>query len=282
MEVTTSKSAFRATVAALRRSGDRIGLVPTMGALHAGHLSLIEAAAKSTDHVVVSVFVNPLQFGQGVESPEYPRDVEGDLEMCRSAGAAAVFAPTEQEIYPSGKPLVMVSTGALGERLEGAFRPGHFEGVATVVLKLLNIVGECRAYFGEKDFQQLVIVRRLVEDLDVPAEIDACPTMRDPDGLAISSRNRLLGPKQRTAALALYRALEAGREAIESGERDAWSVESEMAHVLDSESRLVPSYAAVADPARLCPVETIDGEVRLLVAAELGSVRLIDNLQVTP
>ncbi|MGH9294453.1 MAG: pantoate--beta-alanine ligase [Acidimicrobiales bacterium] len=280
MDVLGTRAELRSSAAALRSAGANIGLVATMGSLHAGHLSLVEAANRNGDSVVVSIFVNPLQFASGTDLEAYPRDLGSDLSTCEAAGAAAVFTPTAEEMYPEGEPGVVVVPASLGKHYEGASRPGHLEGVATVVTKLLNLVGTCRSYFGEKDYQQLMVVRRLVADLDVDAAIVACPTVREPDGLALSSRNALLGAKQRAAATALYRALEAGRGAIEAGEREAWAVESEMSHVLDIESRLVPIYAGVADPARLMPIDEIAGPVRLLVAAEVGPVRLIDNLGV--
>jgi pantoate--beta-alanine ligase len=255
-----------------------VGLVPTMGALHDGHLSLVVAARKRCTLVAVTIFVNPLQFGGDAAFNAYPRRLQEDIALCEGAGVAVVFAPTEHEMYPAGAEGTTVVPGPLASRWEGASRPGHFVGVTTIVTKLLSLANGCVAFFGEKDFQQLLIVRRLVEDLDLPAEIAACPTVREPDGLAMSSRNRRLAPFEREAAVSLWRSLMAGRDAVAGGERDPQAVTAVMEQVLGAEEAVVADYAAVADPLSLSPIETIEGEVRLLVAAQVGPVRLIDNL----
>jgi pantoate--beta-alanine ligase len=277
VEVTRTRSGFRAECEALRAKQASVGLVPTMGALHDGHLSLIRAAVARGDAPVVSIFVNPLQFGEASDLENYPRDEERDLEACEREGVDVVFVPSVDEMYPSGQPGTTVTPGPLAEVLEGAARPGHFQGVATVVTKLFSLTGECRAYFGEKDYQQLVIVRRIVADLDLTVTVVPCPIVREPDGLAMSSRNRLLSLDDRERALALYQALERGRKLVGSGEQSPRVVEETMMEVLSETS--TPDYAAARDPERLCPVERFDRAVRLLVAARVGRVRLIDNLE---
>ncbi len=253
-----------------------------MGALHAGHLSLMAAARRDCDCVVVSIFVNPTQFGDASDLAAYPRDLATDAEMCAAAGVDVVFAPSVAEMYPGGSLDTSVVPGALAEVLEGPSRPGHFTGVATVVTKLLSIAGHCRAYFGEKDFQQLAVVRRLVADLNLPAEVVGCDTVREADGLAMSSRNGRLGPEQRVAATALYRALVTGARLVSAGERSSAAVCEAMEVVLSAEPLLTIDYAAAADPATLANVTDIDAEVRLLVAARVGPVRLIDNVAALP
>jgi len=262
-----------------RATGREVGLVPTMGALHAGHRSLVERAAAECDVVAVTVFVNPLQFGDAADLARYPRDLDGDVAKAQAAGASVVFAPSVQEMYP-GYPDPVATTvhvDGVSEGLEGASRPGHFDGVATVVAKLFALAGRSRAYFGEKDFQQLAVVRRMATDLSLPVEVVACPTVREPDGLALSSRNVRLSPDERLAAVALRRALVEGRAAIARGERMADRVRAAMTAVLDAAPLVRPDYAEVVDPGTLCRVSRIEGELRLLVAAEVGPVRLIDN-----
>jgi pantoate--beta-alanine ligase len=253
-----------------------------MGALHAGHLSLMAAARRDCDCVVVSIFVNPTQFGDPSDLAAYPRDLETDAGMCAAAGVDVVFAPSVAEMYPGGSLDTSVVPGALAEVLEGPSRPGHFTGVATVVTKLLSIAGHCRAYFGEKDFQQLAVVRRLVADLNLPADVVGCATVREADGLAMSSRNGRLGPQERVAATALYRALLMGARLVSAGERSSAAVRLAMEGVLSAEPLVAPDYSAVADPATLANVMDISAEVRLLVAARVGPVRLIDNVAALP
>ncbi len=278
MELIARRSEWRALLAAHRRAGARVGLVPTMGALHAGHLSLVEAARGACDVVAVTIFVNPLQFGDAADLTAYPRDLEADLEAAARAGVDAVFAPSAEEMYPAGPPETVVVPGPLASLLEGRSRPGHFEGVATVVTKLFSLAGACSAFFGEKDFQQLVVVRRIVGDLDLPVSVVGCPIVRDEDGLALSSRNRRLAAGERPAARLLYRSLEAGRRVLESGGTPE-RAEQEMWAVLATDDLVRPDYAAVVDPDSLRPpAGGTAGPVRLLVAAEVGPVRLIDNL----
>jgi pantoate--beta-alanine ligase len=249
-----------------------------MGALHDGHVSLIRRARAETDALVVSIFVNPLQFGDAADLARYPRDEERDLATAEHLGADLAFAPAAPEMYPRGEPEVTVDPGPLGERLEGAGRPGHFRGVATVVSKLLHAVGPSRAYFGEKDAQQLAVVRRLVADLDEPVAIVACPTVREADGLALSSRNAQLSPAQREAAGCLFLALAAAAELARAGEREAGRLVAVMAREIGATLEARLAYAAVVDDATFEEVSLVDGPSRALVAATFGRVRLIDNL----
>jgi len=261
-----------------RARGHGVGLVPTMGALHAGHGSLVRRARAERDLVVVSTFVNPLQFGDPADLTAYERDEGRDLEVLRGIGVDLVFAPSVEEMYPGGEPQVTVDPGPLGERLEGASRPGHFGGVATVVAKLFHAVGPCVAYFGEKDAQQLAIVRRMARDLSFPVELVACPIVREPDGLAMSSRNARLSAEQREAAGCLFLALSEAAELARSGERDAAALVAAMAREVGATPEARLDYAAVVDEATFEEVRRIDGPSRALVAARFGEVRLIDNL----
>ncbi len=267
---------------AVRASGRTVGLVPTMGALHDGHRALIARAAAECDVVVVSVFVNPTQFGDPADLVAYPRTLDADLTVAGSAGACIVFAPSVDEMYPerAAGSQTTVSLSGIAERWEGASRPGHFDGVATVVVKLLAMAGRCRAYFGEKDFQQLALVRRVVADLSLPADIVGCEIVRDPDGLALSSRNTRLSPDQRDAALVLWRALQTGAAMIAAGESRSDVVEEVMAGVVAAEAGADLDYAAVVRAGDLEPARAPIGEepIRLIIAATVGPVRLIDNL----
>lgn len=262
-----------------RAAGRSVGLVPTMGALHEGHTSLIERAATECDIVVVTVFVNPLQFGPGEDYDDYPRDLDADLVAAERAGARLVFAPRAEEMFPAGR-RTTVHVGVLGEVLEGTSRPGHLDGVATVVTKLLALAGRCRAYFGAKDYQQLVMVRRLVVDLSLPAEVVACPTVRDVDGLALSSRNRFLGTDERAAAPVLFRALRAGAASILAGELDPAEVRILVSAIVEAEPLVELDYAEVVEAATLEVPEKLGGELRLLLAARVGATRLVDNVGV--
>jgi pantoate--beta-alanine ligase len=262
-----------------RAAGRSVGLVPTMGALHEGHTSLIERAATECDVVAVTVFVNPLQFGPGEDYDDYPRDLDADLVAAERAGARLIFAPRAEDMFPAGR-CTTVHVGALGEVLEGTSRPGHLDGVATVVTKLLALAGRCRAYFGAKDYQQLVVVRRLVADLSFPVEVVACPTVRDVDGLALSSRNRFLGADERAAAPVLFRALRAGAASILAGELDPAEVRILVSAIVEAEPLVDLDYAEVVDAATLEVPEKLDGELRLLVAARVGATRLVDNVGV--
>jgi pantoate--beta-alanine ligase len=280
VELTASPEGLSKLLSDVRAAGRRVGIVPTMGALHQGHLSLVAAARRECDVVAATIFVNPLQFGPAEDFDAYPRDLDGDVQAAERAGVDFLFVPTTADMYPDGGPATQVDVRPLSTILEGASRPGHFAGVATVVTKLLGIAGPCDAYFGEKDYQQLVLVRRLVADLSLPARIVACPIVREEDGLALSSRNRRLSAEARLAAPALYRSLRAGQGAIAAGERSAAGVEAVMAADLATAGDVAVDYAVVRDAATLLAAPLLEGEVRLLVAAVVGGVRLIDNLGV--
>jgi len=254
-----------------------IGLVPTMGALHAGHASLIERARADADFVSVSIFVNPLQFGPNEDYLRYPRPLDKDLEVCERHGADIVFAPEVDDIYASPQ-RTFVEVARLGDHLCGAFRPGHFRGVTTVVAKLFNIVQPDRAYFGEKDFQQLCVIRRMVQDLNMPVSVVPVPILREADGLALSSRNVYLGPDERAAAPALHRALQVSRQMIEEGERNPAAVKDAAARILASEQLVKPEYFEIVDTVDVQPVLEITGEVRIAGAIWVGKTRLIDNV----
>jgi len=281
MQVLSTKSEFREHLEMVRALGRTVGLVPTMGALHEGHLSLLRAAANDCDVVALTIFVNPLQFGAGEDLDAYPRPLERDLELAEAAGADVVFTPTTDEMYPEPT-LTNVHVDRLTSSMEGARRPTHFDGVTTVVTKLFNIAGPCRAYFGEKDFQQLAVVRRMVVDLDQPVVIIGCPIVRENDGLAMSSRNVYLSSTEREAATVISRALRAGAAMVEAGESDPSVVESHMASIIDAEPLAVLDYAVVVNPeSLLTPDRLVSGTtVRLLLVAQMGTPRLLDNLSV--
>jgi pantoate--beta-alanine ligase len=250
-----------------------VALVPTMGALHAGHVALVRHAATLADTVVASIFVNPLQFGPGEDLDRYPRTLDADLDLLAREGVELVFAPSAAEMYPDGRPAVTVDPGPLGALLEGASRPGHFAGVLTVVTKLLGLVGPDVAVFGEKDYQQLALIRRTVADLELGVRIEGAPTVRDPDGLALSSRNRFLDAEQRSQALALSRALRAGAAAGEQGAGLVLLAATEQLRGVDVDYLALRGVDLGPAPAA--------GPARLLVAARIGSTRLIDNLPLT-
>ncbi len=282
MQVFDSINTFRTDLDAGRAGGASVGFVPTMGYLHAGHITLVQRAAAECDIVVVSIFVNPLQFAANEDLASYPRDLDRDLELVAGAGATHVFAPSVSEMYPT-EVLTTVRVAELSDPMEGAARPTHFAGVATVVAKLFSVVGPCRAYFGEKDFQQLAVVRRMAADLSMPVEVVGCPTVREPDGLAMSSRNVYLDGDQRLAALVIHRALQAGAAAIVAGERSGTQVRNLMAGIISAEPTAVLDYVEVADPDTLAPVDDLAAgqELRLLAAAQVGRPRLLDNIGVT-
>ncbi len=260
-----------------RCDGGSVGLVPTMGFLHAGHASLIERAAAENSFVVVTRFVNPLQFAPDEDLAAYPRDHDRDAALCEAAGCDVLFSPSVEEMYPT--PVVTtVSVGGLSRVMEGASRPTHFDGVATVVAKLFSIAGECRAYFGEKDYQQLAVIRAMAADLSMPVAVVGCPIVREPDGLAMSSRNIYLSAAERAAAPVLNRALHAGASAIIAGETDADGVRALMAEVVGAEPLAALDYVQVADPITLQPLEQCDTSARLFGAARFGRARLIDNI----
>lgn len=253
------------------------GFVPTMGYLHDGHLSLVRRARAENDHVAVSIFVNPTQFGPHEDYNRYPRDLERDLQLLTPLGVDLVFAPPVEEMYPPGFQTWVV-VEEVSRPLEGAARPGHFRGVATVVTKLFNIIQPDRAYFGQKDAQQAVVIRRMVQDLNIPVEIVVCPTVREPDGLAMSSRNTYLGPEERRAATVLFRALQAAKARYEEGERDAERLRAVMREVIQAEPLARLDYVSVADPETLQELSRVEDRALLSLAVYIGKTRLIDNI----
>ncbi len=272
----TSRHEVRTALGAARSAGQKIGLVPTMAALHAGHISLVEAARRECDLVVVTIFVNPTQFAPGEDFDRYPRTPQADLALLAEAGADLVFAPATEDIYRPGCS-TFVEVGAIAEPWEGRCRPGHFRGVATVVLKLFQLVPADLAYFGRKDYQQVLVVRRMVDDLDVPITIRTCPIIREADGLALSSRNRYLSTAERKQALAISQSLrKAGRLAAD-GQRDAETIAAHVRKQLAAAGIARVDYVALADPETLQPVTTLNGPTLLAIAAWVGSTRLIDN-----
>ena len=282
VELIQQAQPWRERLDTCRSKGQQVGLVPTMGALHGGHLSLIRRAAGECDVVAVTNYVNPLQFGPAEDLAAYPRDLDRDRRLAGEAGADFMFAPTVEELWPEpGTTTVRVER--LTEPMEGASRPGHFDGVTTIVAKLFALAGPCRAYFGEKDFQQLTVVRRMAADLSLPVEVVGCPTVRDPDGLALSSRNVYLTEGERAVAPQLYYALLAAKRAIEDDElTDADRAVQIMTGALAAHPQFRLDYAEVADPQGLTRPARITGEVRLFIAARLGRARLIDNVAATP
>ncbi|HEX3333826.1 MAG TPA: pantoate--beta-alanine ligase [Acidimicrobiales bacterium] len=281
MDVVETAAAAADLLQNARAAGRSVGLVPTMGALHEGHISLVARARAECDVVAATIFVNPLQFGDPEDIAKYPRPLERDLDVLRQAGADVVFAPTVREMYPSWPepPATTVSVHGVSDRWEGASRPGHFDGVATVVAKLFAVAGRCRAYFGLKDFQQLAVVRAMAADLSLPIEIVGCPIVREPDGLALSSRNVRLSEEERAAAAVLSRALATARAAIATGERSGPALTRRMRDVVATEPLVDLDYGIAVNAATLEEAVDIDdpATVRLLVAAEVGPVRLIDN-----
>jgi len=273
----TTPESMRAWSRRERAAGRRVAVVPTMGALHDGHRELIRSAHGCADRVVVTIFVNPLQFNQATDFDHYPRPIDDDLARCADAGVHAVYAPTAATMYPPGFQ-THVEPGELAERLEGPMRPGHFRGVTTVVTKLFGATAPHAAVFGEKDFQQLAIVRRMVADLDLGIEIVGVPIVREADGLARSSRNVRLSVDDRAAAVVLSRALFTGREGFLRGERRATAITSVVRELIEAEPRAALEYVELVDASTLRAVDTVDGPVAMLVAAWFGDVRLIDNV----
>jgi pantoate--beta-alanine ligase len=272
---------MRDTSRTLLKHGKTIGFVPTMGVLHKGHLSLVRRARQENDITVVSIFVNPIQFGPSEDFEKYPRDLEGDTEKLDKEKVDIIFIPEISSMYPE-RFLTNVEVGKISERLCGAFRPGHFRGVATVVAKLLNIVKPTRAYFGQKDYQQGIIIRQLVRDLDMDVDIVVCPTVREPDGLAMSSRNAYLDRAQREAATVIYRSLREASELIRSGIIDGEYIKNFLRDRLLKEPTVSQiDYAGVYKPETLDELSTIEGNALLAVAVRIGSTRLIDNMLVT-
>ena len=259
-----------------RREGASVGFVPTMGYLHEGHVSLMEVARRENGVVAASIFVNPLQFAANEDLAGYPRDLERDMAMSETVGVDYLFTPSVEEMYPR-EVATAVSVASLGSNWEGASRPTHFDGMATVVAKLFNIIGPCRSYFGLKDYQQLQIIRRFVADLEFPVEVVGCPIIREPDGLAMSSRNTYLSAYERQVAIVLRAALDRGMQLLHSGERESAVVMTAMAEVIESEPLASLDYAAAVQADTLEVPERLEGEVRLLVAAQVGRPRLLDN-----
>ena len=281
MKTIRTVAELRAELLAPRRAGRRIGLVPTMGAFHEGHLSLMRRARRDCDVVVVSLFVNPAQFNDAGDLDAYPRDPERDAELATEIGVDYVFAPLVDEVYPSGF-ATTVSVAGLTDTLEGAHRGrAHFDGVTTVVTKLLNMVAPDVAYFGQKDAQQAAVIRRLVRDLDIPVAIEVCPTVREADGLAMSSRNMHLSPEDRARATALHRALRAAADAVNAGERDPCTAR-ELALAELARADIEPDYVELVLADTLVPVRRITGDVLAVLAARVGGTRLIDNQPIQP
>jgi pantoate--beta-alanine ligase len=274
--VIASVPELRAAISALRREGKRIGLVPTMGALHEGHLSLVRASKSECDATVVSIYVNPSQFGPNEDFSKYPRTLDADLELLAGCQTELVFTPQNADMYPPGF-ASWVEVGAIAEPLEGQFRPGHFRGVATVVLKLFNLVQADVAYFGQKDYQQSAVIRRMVADLNVPIGVRVCPIVREPDGLAMSSRNRYLSPASRQRALVLWKSLERASELVAAGQRDADKIVNEIRRIILSADDARIDYLAVVDPDTLQPLKTVEKTALALLAVKIENTRLIDN-----
>ena len=276
MRVVRTRADLREALASAPRP---VGLVPTMGWLHAGHVSLVERARAESATVVVSIFVNPRQFGEASDYARYPRNEGRDLALCEGAGVDVVFAPDVDEVYVPGFD-TLVSVGAIADPLEGVARPGHFDGVATVVAILFSLVGAEHAYFGLKDYQQVQVIRRMALDLALPTQVVPCTTIREADGLAMSSRNARLTPAGRTAAAVLHRALLAGAERVRAGERDPAAVRAAMLALIATEPAATPDYVSLADPGTLGELEALDGRALLSLAVTIDGVRLIDNEQV--
>ena len=281
MQVTRNIADTRSTVAEARRAGRRIGFVPTMGALHRGHASLIDAARRDGTYTVVSIFVNPLQFGPNEDFQKYPRDEAADLQVCQQAGVDLVFIPSTDELCRPDA-VTRVHVAKLTETLCGVSRAGHFDGVTTICTKLFNIVQPDVAYFGEKDFQQLAVVRRMVRDLDMPLEIVGCPTVREENGLAISSRNMYLTPAERDQAACLYDGLIKARNRIHAGERNASKITALLRDVITAAGPARIDYIRLVDSETMQPVERISGPVLVALAVHIGAARLIDSFFVDP
>jgi pantoate--beta-alanine ligase len=286
MQILSDISELRAALRTLRSSNNRptsssVGFVPTMGALHAGHRSLVQAARQRCDIVVASIFVNPTQFGPNEDFSRYPRTLEQDCQMLEAEGVDVVFTPTAEAMYPPGAS-TFVDVEELSDRLDGASRPGHFRGVATIVAKLFHIVQPDFSFFGQKDAAQVAVLRKMVRDLDFPLEIIVCPTVREPDGLAMSSRNRYLSAAERSQALSLSRALHAAEIQVGSGEHRASALLQTMHVTLQEEPAIRADYIAVVDPDTLLPVEDVGAGALLAVAAYVGNTRLIDNVLLAP
>lgn len=279
MEVAETIMSVRSLVEAARRRGEKVGLVPTMGALHVGHVSLIEAAVKGCDFVVVSIFVNPTQFGPGEDLENYPRSFEADLDICARAGVDAVFAPAPEQMYPAEN-LAWVTVDKLTEPLCGRGRPTHFRGVTTVCTKLFNIIGPDLAFFGQKDAQQAIVIKRMVADLNMPLHIVVCPTVREASGLAVSSRNKYLSDRQKEDAANIHKSLEECRRMVGDGVVEAGPIIAGMRAILQEVPSIETEYVSIVDAETLESVEKASGRVLVAVAVRIGSTRLIDNILV--
>ncbi len=279
MELAKTITSVREKVKAARNKGKKIGLVPTMGALHIGHIALIERAVKDCDFVVVSIFVNPTQFCPGEDLENYPRPLGADLEICKEAGADLVFAPTAEQMYGTAS-LTWVTVEKLTEPLCGRFRPGHFRGVTTVCAKLFNIVQPDVAYFGQKDGQQALVIKKMVADLNMPLKIVVCPTVREPDGLAVSSRNQYLNPQQKKDATLIYQSLQKCEKSVQDGITDTKSIIAEMREILSRAPAIQIEYVSILDAETLDEIASIDRQVLAAVAVRIGQARLIDNILV--
>jgi len=277
MEVAKTIESVRSLVKAARSGGKKIGFVPTMGALHIGHISLIEAAVDKCDFVVVSIFVNPTQFGPGEDFKKYPRPLKADLEICRKAEVDVVFTPTPEQMYPDEN-LTWVNVGKLTETLCGRFRPGHFRGVTTVCAKLFNIVAPDIAFFGQKDAQQAIVIRRMVTDLIMPLEIVICPTIREPNGLAVSSRNQYLTEQQKKDATNIYKSLQKCRRMIDAGVKKTTEIITEMNKILQQVPSIEIEYVSIVDAETLQAIDKITDKVLAAIAVRIGPARLIDNI----
>ena len=272
----TTIAEIQAAVRELRRAGKTIGLAPTMGALHEGHLSLVRGAKSECDVAVATIFLNPTQFGPQEDFSKYPRTLDADLQALESAQCDLVFVPSPEEMYPRGAS-TFIEPPQVAQPLEGVCRPRHYRGVATVVLKLFNIIPADRAYFGQKDYQQALVIQKMVADLNVPVQVVVCPTVREPDGLAMSSRNRYLSPSERQQALAISRALSRVQQNVSRGERDARVLKAQMDEILETAGVERIDYATIAAQGTLAELARLDEPAVALIAAYVGSTRLIDN-----
>ncbi len=277
MEIAKTTELTKKFVAAARRQDKTVGLVPTMGALHIGHVSLIQTARKQTDFVVISIFVNPTQFGPSEDFDKYPRPFDDDLQICREQGVDLVFSPDTNQMYPTQN-ITWVNVEKLTESLCGRTRQGHFRGVTTVCAKLFNIVQPDVAFFGQKDAQQAVVIKRMVADLNMPLKIRICPTVRESDGLAVSSRNKYLSESERKDAMLLYKSLQKAKQLIQAGVTEPEKIIAETKKILAQSSLFEPEYIEIVDPETLEPLEPVTGAVLIAVAARCGSARLIDNI----
>ena len=281
MQVVTEIQQVRNAAGAARAAGKSIGLVPTMGALHTGHISLIERAAANCDFVVVSIFVNPTQFGDGEDLDNYPRDLERDVNICDEAGAHLVFAPSVEEMYPEKNLTCVDVDESLTGRLCGEYRQGHFRGVTTVCAMLFNIVTPDVAYFGQKDAQQSIVIKKMAADLNMPLKVEICPTVREKSGLAVSSRNQYLSDEEKQDAALIYAALEKCRRSVEQGQRDCRVLIEEMKKTMSVSDKLLPQYIKIVNTETLEDLETITDQALAAIAAKIGSTRLIDNIIIT-